>query len=161
MNKKLIIIVIIPVLSLILFSFTFKNFTFNTDAVWKIEEQRREHVYLLPFIAGFIHNKVSYAGLSVLENYLSYYSPSSFYCCNQPAIGLSILIIFYAALFTLLKYNSAAARVTLLWTLIYPVFPSLMLYKTTFLLLLPLIIPVSGFAIYAFIKKTRSKFMLK
>lgn len=161
MNKKLIIAFIVLVLSLILFSSTLKNFTFNPDIVWKIEEQRREHLYSLTLIAKYIHNKASYVSLSVLENYLSYYSPSTFFCCNQPVIESLILIIFYSAFFILLRYNSAFIRVTLLWILIYPIFPSLMLYRTTFFSLLPLIIPASGVVIYASIRKMKNLFMLK
>lgn len=80
------IILIITILWLILFSYAYKNYQFSTDAIWKIEQQRREHAYLFPFVAKFIHNKGFYFSYAVFENYLSYYSPSTFFCCNQPLV---------------------------------------------------------------------------
>ena len=89
------IILIIPILWLILFLFAYKNYQFGTDAIWKIEQQRREHTYIFPFVAKFIHNKGFYFSYKVFENYLSYYSPSSFLSFNQPLVlEIIILMIF-------------------------------------------------------------------
>jgi len=158
--KKVFIytILIFTILWLILFLFAFKNYQFSTDAIWKIEQQRREHTYLFPFVAKFIHNKGFYFSYMVFENYLSYYSPSTFFCCNQPLIAeLVILIMFYGGAFILLKETSKLVKTILFWILAYPIFLSLTLWQPSFLLALPVIVPVSGILIYGLYKKIKFK----
>ncbi|MCL4418371.1 MAG: hypothetical protein M1365_17085 [Actinobacteria bacterium] len=79
MNKRLTLILISLFVLVTLLLFSFKAFKFNSDAIWKIEEQRREHVYLFPTVAIFIHNKGSFFVYTVLENYLSYLLPVIFF----------------------------------------------------------------------------------
>lgn len=150
--KKVFIYItlIITVLWLVLFLFAFKNYQFSTDAIWKIEQQRREHVYLFPSVAKFIHNKGFYFSYAVFENYLSYYSPSIFFCCNQPLVLESvILLMFYGGIFILLREASKIVKIILFWTLAYPMFLSLMLQTPSLLLILPILVPAAGILIYS------------
>ncbi len=132
------IFILISILWLALFLFSYKNYQFSADAIWKIEQQRREHVYLLPFIARLLHNKASYFIYAVFENFLSYCSP---------------LIIFYLGVFYLLRDTSKIAKIVLFWMIVYPLFATLTLLPQTFLLLAPIIFPVSGILIYALCRK--------
>ncbi|MCL5070962.1 MAG: hypothetical protein M1308_08715 [Actinobacteria bacterium] len=156
MNKKTILVVFILSLSLLLFLISLKSFSFNTDIIWKIEEQRREHVYSFSSSARLIHNKGSYAGSAVIDNYLSYYSPSVFFCCGRSLVGFIILIFFYGALYILLKHSSLPARIALASFLIYPLFLALMFQKPSFILMLPLIILTSGVVIYSLYSKIKN-----
>lgn len=150
MKKLFIPVILISILLwLILFLYAFKNYRFNSDAIWKIEEQRREHVYTLPSMAKFIHNKGIYFTLAVFENYLYFLSPSVFFYCNLPLLlGVFACVIFYSGIFVMLKSSSKLAKMVLLWTLLYPAFIALLLLGPSPLLLLPLLIPASGFLIY-------------
>jgi hypothetical protein len=128
------IILIIPILLLILFLFAYKNYQFGTDAIWKIEQQRREHTYIFPFVAKFIHNKGFYFSYKVFEKFLSFTQPL--------LLEIIILMIFYEGFFVLLSKSSKLSHVVLSWILVYPLFPSLMLREPSFLLMLPIIFPV-------------------
>ncbi|MDD5415779.1 MAG: hypothetical protein PHE48_02095 [Candidatus Daviesbacteria bacterium] len=157
------IILIFTILWLILFLFAYKrslneNYQFSADTIWKIEQQRREHTYLFPFVAKFIHNKGFYFSYTVFENYLSYYSPSIFFCCNQPLVlELVILLMFYGGAFILLREVSKLVKAILFWILAYPIFLSLMLWPPSLVLALPIIIPASGILVYSLYKEIKFK----
>lgn len=159
MKKAFIYLILMTtILWLVLFLFAYKKYQFGTDAIWKVEQQRREHVYLFPFIAKFIHNKGFYFSYSVFENYLSYYSPSTFFCCNQPLIlELITLLTFYGGVLILLKTSTTIELVMLSWILVYPIFLSPALLSPSLLLLLPLVIPTTGFFIYTLYRSLKFK----
>lgn len=146
MNKIIISAIIIACLLLVVYPL--KNYQFSIDAIGKIEEQRREHVYYLSSISRVLHNKGVYLSYQILENYLSYFTPATFFCCFHILVALPILFTFYWGFFILLNTNSSIGKKILLWVLIYPIFPALTLKAPTLLLLLPLIIPTFGISIY-------------
>ncbi len=148
--NKIIVLIIILVLSSI---FAFKNYKFNSGDIWKIEEQIREHVFLFPQTARLIHNKGFYLSDLIFENYLSYFSPSTFFCCSQFLIlNLVTLIGFYGGFFVSLKVNSKPTKIILFWILVYPLFPSLILKQPSLLFMLPVIIPLSVIFLYSLFK---------
>lgn len=150
--KKIFSILIFIIWFTLLF-LTYKHYSFNTDIIWKIEQQRREHLILFPKIAKVIHNKGVFFSQLVFENYLSYFSPPAFFCCNQPLIlELIMLILFYGGIFILFRSNSKEAKITLSWNLLYPLFIALSLKPPSIILLLPLLIPTSGFLVYNYYK---------
>lgn len=141
--------ILISILWLGLFLVSFESYNFSADALWKIEQQRREHVYVFPFVGRFIHNKGSYFSYKVFENYLAYYSPSTFFCCNQPLLlEVLSLVIFNGGIFILLKTRSKLSQAVISWILIYPLFVSLTFNTPTFLLLLPQLVPLFGSLVY-------------
>lgn len=159
MKKISISILILTLLWLILFLAALKNFQFSNDAIWKIEQQRREHAYIFPSLSKFIHNKGTYFGYSIFENYLSYYSPSSLFCCNQPLIlELITLVMFYGGIFILLKISTKLAKIVLFWILFYPLFTALTLQPLKTSLLLPLIAASSGIFISTLYRKIKQIF---
>lgn len=159
MKKISISILILILIWLILFLAALQNFQFSNDAIWKIEQQRREHAYIFPSLSKFIHNKGTYFGYSIFENYLSYYSPSSLFCCNQPLILEFItLIIFYGGIFILLKTNTKLAKIVLFWILVHPLFTALTPQQLTTSLLLLLIAAPSGIFIYTLYRKIKQIF---
>lgn len=147
---RILIFVLIFLLPII---FAYQSYQFNVDDIWKIEEQRREHLIWLPFLGKVLHNKGSYFAIIILENYLSFYSPSIFYCCdNSPITGSILLVTFYFGTYLILKSNFKGVNLIVAWILIYPIFPSLMLLSTSYLLLAPLIIPTAFYTFFLLVR---------
>lgn len=149
--------VIFVCIALAFFFYTFRNFNFSLDVIWKIEEQRREHIHSLSSVSTFLHNKVSYVAYLMLETYLSYLSPSAFFCCGSHfVITIVILILFYMGLFYALRSISQKMRFFLMWIIIYPIIPALILQKPSLLSVYLFAAPIVLVSVDNLLKKFKS-----
>lgn len=71
--KKILAGLIFLVLTMTTF-LSYKNFKFDSVAIFKIEEQRREHIYNLAAFSRIVHNKATYFIYRTLEQYLDYFT---------------------------------------------------------------------------------------
>jgi hypothetical protein len=157
--KKIVVLIVLALVLIWLIQFLhlYKNYQFTSDVIWKIEQQRREHINMFPSIGRVIHNKGSFLSYTVLETYFSYYSPSTFFCCNIPlALGLLISIMFYGGFYLLLKRNLGPVKVVLSWIMIYPAFMAFSLRPPSILTIFPMIIPSIGVLLNSLYIKIKS-----
>lgn len=156
MNKRfylLFIAVIFGFLILFLFFSSFRSYSFGIDAVYKIEEQRREHINFLFGESAIYHNKLFYFINKAIDIYLQHLSPSTIFSINIFPFSIIIFLAFYYGIFLILRSKSKYKNALLYWLLLAPLLLTSISQKPSFLSLYLLQAPILGFLIiYILIK---------
>lgn len=160
MNKKsylCCLIITFAFITLITAFYSFKNYSFGIDAVYKIEEQRREHVNFLFKESALYHNKLFYFVNKTIDIYLQYLSPSAIFSVNVFPVSIINFIIFCYGIFIILVSKKTYKNALLYLLLVTPLLPASMLLKPSLLSLYLFQAPVFVFLIINIINKVKNR----
>lgn len=156
MNNKTLsyfFIITVILISVVLFSYSFAHLQFNLDAIYKINEQRGEHVNFFFKESYVFHNKFSYFINIITTIYLEYLSPSTIFLIYHFPVSIIISITFYYGVFAILKSRNAYRIILLYWMIITPLFLALLLQKPYLLSMIIFQLPIFIFFIAYLLNK--------
>lgn len=155
MNKKsylLFSIATFGLMILVLSFYSFRSYNFGIDAIYKIEEQRREHINFLFRESEIFHNKFFYFVNKITYVYLQYLSPSTIFSVNVFPVSIINFIIFCYGIFVILVSKNTYKNALLYWFLVAPLLPASMLLEPSLFSLYLFQAPVFSFLIINILK---------
>ena len=141
-NPKLLFVLMLTILYGLLFFRAYLNFHFNQDMVWRIDEQRREHLNLYFQESRIIHNKLVSFLYLVINIYLMSLSPITLF--SQTPIFIVNLIIFGFFIFGVVRFlrsNIQMKKIFIIWVFLYPALLGLNTRLPNEILILPITLP--------------------
>lgn len=156
MSKKSYLFISVFSITILVLSFSsFRVYKFGTDAIYKIEEQRREHINFLFKESAIYHNKLFYFVNKTIAIYLQYLSPSAIFSVNVFPVSIINFIIFCYGIFAILASKKTYKNALLYWLLVAPLLPASMSLEPSLFSLYLFQIPVFSFIIISILKIKR------